>query len=275
MKTHSVLIVDDITSNIQIIDNYLEEDEKDYQVMSAINGKMAYEIIQKRLPDLVITDWEMPEMNGLELIANLKSNPLTKKIPCIVVTGMRTLAEDLKKALGAGAVDFVRKPINKLELLARVDSVLKLSDAYKELEDQKNRELSMKTLQVSQKNQVLIQIEEKLKKFLEGLTPETRIGGKEILKLIVEQTNLDDEWENFKLHFEQVHPDFFHYLQDNYNLTQNDLKWCAYIRIGLSTKEIANLLHVDYAGARVNKTRLKKKIALTAEQDLTSFLQNI
>lgn len=275
MKAHSILIVDDVTSNIQIIDRHLEGEGNEYQIMSANNGEMALKIAKKRLPDLIITDWDMPEMNGLELINAIQNNKQTKKIPCIVITGMHIKAEDLKKAMEIGAVDFLRKPINKVELIARVESVLKLSDAYKELEDQKNRELSMKTLQVSQKNQVLLQIDEKLKKYLEGIAPSERAEGKEIIKLIQEQTNLDNEWENFKLHFEQVHPDFFHFLQENHTLTQNDLKWCAYIRIGLSTKEIANLLHIDYAGARVSKTRLKKKLSLSAEQDLTLFLQNI
>ncbi|PWJ43792.1 response regulator [Sediminitomix flava] len=276
MTSFTILIVDDITSNIQTLVKFLEEADQGYEIMSAISGQMALEIIKKKTPDLIITDWEMPQMDGLELIKVLKECPIGMNIPCIMVTGMRTTAEDLQVAFNHGAVDFIRKPVNKLELWARVNSILQLKKAQKELEEQKNRQLSMKTLQVFQKNQFLGEIDERLNNYILNLDPKLRPEGKSILKEIQRQINTDSEWENFKLHFESVHPNFFHFLQSHdYNLTPKDLRWCAYIRIGLSTKDIANLLNIDYAGARVSKTRLKKKLQLSAEDDLNTFLLRI
>jgi len=272
----SILIVDDLMANVQTLVKYLEEAQETYELLSALNGTMALRIAEKHKPNLVITDWEMPEMSGLDLIMALHNKGLSDRVPCMVVTGLRTTAEHLKQAFDHGAVDFLRKPLNKVELWARVDSVLKLQAMQQNLNDQKNRELSIKALQVYEKNQFLHQVEQRLVTFLDKLSPELRSEGRAILKDVSSQKQNDHEWAGFKLHFESVHPNFFRFLQnEDFKLTKNDLRWCAYIRIGLTTRDIANLLNVDYAGARVNKTRIKKKLNLTAEDDLTTFLMNI
>ena len=74
-----------------------------YTVYQAFNIKDAYSIAQKHLPDLVVTDWEMPEGSGIELIETLKNNPSTKEIPVVMVTGVMTDTEHLKIAFEAGA----------------------------------------------------------------------------------------------------------------------------------------------------------------------------
>jgi len=276
MKTYNILVVDDIVSNIQTLIEYLEETQKHYEMYSAVNGESALEVIKEMSVDLVITDWEMPEMSGLDLIKTLKKNQNTSYIPCIMITGMRTTSENLREAFKEGAIDFLRKPINQIELIARVESILKLQDAQLALEEQKNRELSMKTLQVFQKNQFLSQIGEKLNTQITKLEPQQRQNFKEILKDINHNTNVDEEWDNFKLHFEPVHPNFFNFLKtQGFKLTLNDLKWCAYIRVGLSTRDISRLLNIDYAGARVRKNRLKKKLRLNTVDDLSDYLSKI
>lgn len=283
MKEFSILVVDDTINNIQTIVEYLEASEKPYQVWSTMNGYTALQIIQKRKPDLIITDWEMPEMSGLELIETIKQKPEIEEIPCIVVTGMRISPGDLKLALDKGAIDFIRKPINKIELWARVESSIQLFESYrtikaqkKEIEEQKNRELSTKTLQIYQKNQMLSQVNERLHKAMLQLEIGLRKDFKAILTFIQHNIQTDSDWDNFKLHFEKVHPQFFHILKEKHpSLTPNDLKWCAYIRIGLSAREIANMLNIDYSGARVQKARLKKKIALSSEENLDEYIQKI
>lgn len=134
-----ILIIDDQPENLEAIADCFSEYKLDYKVFKAPNGKIAYKLAVSRLPDLIITDWDMPEMNGIELIKELKSNVITRDIPVIMCTGVMTTSENLKTAIDAGAVDFIRKPIDKIELIARAHSMLCLSDSFKQLSIEKGK----------------------------------------------------------------------------------------------------------------------------------------
>jgi CheY-like chemotaxis protein len=134
-----ILIVDDQPENLEAIADCFTNYKLDYSVLRAPNGSIAYELAEIRLPDLIITDWDMPEMNGIELIKELKSNTVTKDIPVIMCTGVMTTSENLRTAINAGAVDFIRKPIDEIELVARVHSMLCLSDSFKQLAVEKQK----------------------------------------------------------------------------------------------------------------------------------------
>ncbi|EAY25401.1 hybrid sensor histidine kinase/response regulator [Microscilla marina] len=132
----TILIVDDQSENIQTITHFLEEAQQGYELLIASNGKIAFEVAKKTLPDLIITDWDMPFMNGLELTQAVKTNASTQHIPILLITGVYTSSEDLKTALDAGAHDYLRKPIQKVELWARASSVLKLMQSYSTIQTQ-------------------------------------------------------------------------------------------------------------------------------------------
>ena len=132
-KLHKLLLVDDQNSNLKIIKDTLRDSGEKYEIHFANDGKTAYEIALKVIPDLVISDWEMPVMDGIQLIRLLKLNPNTRKIPVIMATGVMTSSKNLKTALDAGAVDYIRKPIDPMELVARVNSMLRLSKSYQEI----------------------------------------------------------------------------------------------------------------------------------------------
>jgi two-component system, sensor histidine kinase and response regulator len=140
MKKPLLLIADDQPDNLKIIKDILNQEEEKYTFITVPNGRVLVEIAIKKLPDLIITDWEMPEMNGLEAIRLLKKEETTKDIPVIMYTGIMTSTENLKVALDAGAVDFVRKPIEPTELIARVQSMLQLADSFRKIKEQ-NEEL--------------------------------------------------------------------------------------------------------------------------------------
>jgi len=133
MKNYSILVVDDSPENLKTIIEYLKKSELPLTILKAPNGKIACMLAEKKNPDLIITDWEMPEMDGIEAIKYLKTNKTTKDIPIIMCSGKMTTSENLNMALQAGAVDFIRKPIDVIELNARVYSMLKLSESYKEI----------------------------------------------------------------------------------------------------------------------------------------------
>ncbi len=130
-----ILIVDDELENLNAICDLLDDDT--YTVLRTTRAERAYAIALDNRPNLIITDWEMPGMTGIELIQKLKSNPQTTAIPIIMCTGVMTSAANLKTALDAGAVDYIRKPVEPLELVARVSSMLKLSAAFREIVQQK------------------------------------------------------------------------------------------------------------------------------------------
>lgn len=134
-----ILLVDDQPDNTDTMMGYLNESGFNYKFLQALNGKIACKVAEKRLPDLIIMDWEMPVMNGHEALVNLKKNPLTADIPVVMATG-RSSGGDLQQALDSGAADYIRKPIEKLELLARVKTCLDLARYIKEIKA-KNEEL--------------------------------------------------------------------------------------------------------------------------------------
>jgi len=122
-----ILIVDDDPGNLQAIIEMLEKANDKYILYQSIRADFALRIAKIELPDIIITDWEMPEMSGIELICNLKKLPETVDIPVIMCTGVMTSSDNLKTALEAGAVDFIRKPVDEVELVARINSIFMLS----------------------------------------------------------------------------------------------------------------------------------------------------
>ena len=133
MQQPKILIIDDEVAHLEAIIDIIEEAGFNYEIFSALNGKSALEIAKKELPDLVITDWEMPQMSGIELIEHLKKDIQTADIPVIMCTGIMTTSENLETALKVGAVDYLRKPIDKIELIARINASLQLADKYNEV----------------------------------------------------------------------------------------------------------------------------------------------
>ena len=84
MKTHKILIVDDDYQNLQLLYTYLKEINPTFDVIKSNRGEKALKIAINKMPDLIITDWEMPSLNGLELIKRLKAETMTKEIPVII-----------------------------------------------------------------------------------------------------------------------------------------------------------------------------------------------
>jgi two-component system, sensor histidine kinase and response regulator len=130
---YTILVVDDQRDNLMRIVEMIEDKFNDCEIFHALDGTTALNIAQREIPDLIILDWEMPGLNGIETTQKLKENPETKDIPVIICTGKMTSSKHLEIALSAGAVDYIRKPIDKVELLSRIRSMLLLSESYKNI----------------------------------------------------------------------------------------------------------------------------------------------
>ncbi len=127
-----ILIVDDTPKNIQVVGTVLRE--KEYNISVATNGLDAIKLTEKALPDLILLDIMMPEMDGYETCEKLKENEKTKNIPIIFLTAKNEI-EDKIKGFDLGAVDYVTKPFNIPELLARVKTHLELKFGREDIID--------------------------------------------------------------------------------------------------------------------------------------------
>lgn len=125
-----ILIVDDIAKNLQVLGNMLNR-QGEYRISIATDGKQALTMLDKVSPDLILLDVVMPELDGFEVCRRLKGSLKTKEIPVIFLTA-KTETEDIVNGFEIGAVDYVTKPFNSAELLARVRTHLELKKAKDE-----------------------------------------------------------------------------------------------------------------------------------------------
>ena len=130
-KTPTILVVDDNQQNLELLQAYLED--IDCRTIPAHDGAEALEIISGGAPDLILLDVMMPKMSGFEVCKKIKNNPQTCDIPVIMVTALNEFG-DIERGLDSGTDDFLSKPVNKLELLTRVKTMLKLKHLTDKLE---------------------------------------------------------------------------------------------------------------------------------------------
>lgn len=130
-STSRILIVEDAPANIQALTATLKE--KGYQISVATNGKQALEVLARVRPDLILLDVMMPEMDGFETCRRIKESPECHDIPIIFLTS-KTETADIVRGFELGAVDYVGKPFNSHELLARVNTHLTIDRLRRENE---------------------------------------------------------------------------------------------------------------------------------------------
>lgn len=140
----------------------------------------------------------------------------------------------------------------------------------------KNRELSLVTMQITHKNSILSKLKEKIEKLSRDAEPKVRKELRSFIMTIDDDINLDDDWQKFEQHFELVHEGFFKRLRENYpDLTPNDLKVCAYLRMNLTSKEISSLMNVSIRTVENTRYRLRKKLKLEKSTNLIRFIMEI
>lgn len=130
-KNANILIIDDNPGNLKLLTKMLSE--QGYRVRISPSAKLGIDSVMTELPDLIILDIKMPEMDGYEVCEQLKVNQKTQDIPIIFVTGLED-AIDKVKAFQVGAVDYIVKPFKIIEVIARVENQLQISQKIRELQ---------------------------------------------------------------------------------------------------------------------------------------------
>ncbi|MBD1556488.1 hybrid sensor histidine kinase/response regulator [Vibrio sp. S9_S30] len=156
MSNHdiSILIVDDSPSNLGVASGFLKE--LGYKIATANNGRTALSRVERIKPSLILLDVNMPEINGFEVCQILNSNPEYVDIPIIFLTAL-TDQDAKEKAFSSGAVDYISKPFQKKELIARVQNHLSISQSKRDLENL-----------VKEKTEALIQLRSTQNKLVES-----------------------------------------------------------------------------------------------------------
>lgn len=127
MYQPSILVIDDEPNNFDVIESLLSG--QFYDLQYAYSGKEAIASLDAFQPDLILLDVMMPDMDGIEVCKRIKTLPLWRATPIIMITALNA-KEDLERCLNAGADDFISKPVNALELRARVNSMLRIKRQY-------------------------------------------------------------------------------------------------------------------------------------------------
>jgi adenylate cyclase len=128
-----ILVVDDTPQNVKVLDAILSP--RGYTVVSATSGAEALQKVQLEAPDLILLDIVMPGMSGYEVAQRLRADPVSRFLPIVMVTALGAQEEKVK-AIDAGADDFLTKPVNQLELLARVKSLLRIKEYHDTIQTQ-------------------------------------------------------------------------------------------------------------------------------------------
>lgn len=285
---HKVLLVvdDDLPNRMLVVDLILDL-LPSMNVLTAKNGQQALSILEQKEVDVILLDWEMPVMNGIETLQAIQKQKNWAQIPVIMYTGAMTATHNLQSAFDFGAIDFLRKPADPIELVARIRSVvyqkvqekarreaeqalLQAQQLYLEQEMKVlQRELSTHLLLLAHKNKMLIDLKRKClekqddtKKLLHQIT-------RHIGQLIEE----DDYWDEFMNKFNRTDPQFIKSLLGQWaNLSKGEVRICALIRSGMESKDIMSLLNVSFEAIKKSRYRIRKKIKLQKEESLEKWL---
>lgn len=277
MKVYKILVVDDDIENLKIVISILEKHHPDYIIYQADSGKIALELIDRYKPDIILSDWEMPELNGIELLRIMKENIVTRHIPVIIISGVMVSSENLKIALEAGAIDFVTKPINTTEMLARIHTAITISDFHKKILQEKEQKIIDNILFINEVNRFFLKIVTKINYVKSRLSVENEVEREclEIFDFIKERTSFDI-WNKSNRAYRNLHPNFRKRLLNLHpNLTPTELDLSSMIKLGLSVKELADIMFVTPESMKVFRSRLRKKLGLQPNQNLQIYLSSI
>jgi DNA-binding CsgD family transcriptional regulator len=168
--------------------------------------------------------------------------------------------------------------IHELELNKTESQLVALKNEKLESEIKfKNSELASSAMHLVKKGELLSKIRGELTQMMKDIeNPQAVAELKKMIKTLNEEESIDAEWENVTKHFDIVHADFVKQVKNRHpGITPNELKLCAYLRMNLTTKEIAQLMNISVRGVEISRYRLRKKLQISTEVNLVQFLMEL
>ncbi|MGB3403903.1 MAG: response regulator [Microcoleaceae cyanobacterium] len=219
-----ILIIDDTPDNLRLLSTTLSE--QGYDVRCAINGKLALMAIKSELPDLILLDIKMPDMDGYTVCSQLKSHPQTAEIPVIFLSALDDVFDKVK-AFNTGGIDYITKPFQVEEVLVRVKNQLTIYHLKQQLET-KNNQLQHLNQELTRSNQDLEQfayvVSHDLQQPLQSIT-----GFAEIILSLKNQINLAEEADEY------ITP----ILAEGIKMQELIQSLLNYSRVGISQRELS------------------------------------
>lgn len=270
---YKILIVDDIPKNIELAANILQT--KNYNITFAKSGPSALQKVESIDFDLILLDVMMPEMDGFEVCRRLKTNEKTKDIPVIFLTA-KSETENVVKGFELGAVDYVTKPFKTEELLARVRNHIEIQEKIterKKLEEQIHagdagdgdalqKQLEEKKQEIDNVT-LFYDLRSQLDKLIQDKSPVARMEIRHI-KEMISNLFIDKSNQEFHRALKKEFP----------KLTFDDLRLCSYLKQRFLNIEIAEFLETSPEAIYTRKSRLRQKLGLSKDQDISEFLSN-
>lgn len=269
MPKYNILVVDDNPHAVTMVSIVLSRNIE-CELSVAFDGPTAIKKAREIIPDLILMDWQMPGIDGIRAIEILKDDPETTNIPIIMIT-CYSERDYLEKAFKAGVIDFIKKPYEQVELLARIRSVLKTIDYYKAMLESQKRESTALSLQSVQNEEFKLKCISELKQ-LKANHKSNPEKTEENIEKVIANLNSDmssSSWNQLEQRIKDTDQQFFKSIGEKHpNLTPAEMKLSLYLRMNLSTKEISGLTFQTYDSVRIARTRLRKKLNLSNDDNL-------
>ncbi len=236
--------------------------------------EIKYQTREKELENQLLKDENIQKENRLIY--------LTFALACLLLLivllfyGIRVKTKSIRQQKALSELELKAKEKEKQHLADKVFAEKQINrlqqQQYKANIEHKNQRLANSTLDLIQKNEFLITLKSKIT----NNGQDTELTKKEIVSLINQNIDIDQNWKKFRYDFNQTHPGFFDKLKVKFpDLSETYTQLCAFLRIGLSSKEIAQLQNVSDSAINKNRQRLRKKLGLEAETDLSAFLKEL
>ena len=168
--------------------------------------------------------------------------------------------------------------LHQLELDKNEKEIVALKNEKLEAEIRyKNKEVASASMHLVKKGELITKMKDELQRLTKSTDNEKSMDSfKKMIKTLGEDDKMDKDWEHFAQHFDKVHSDFVVGLKEKHpTITPNELKLCAYLRMNLSTKEIAQLMNISVRGVEISRYRLRKKLGIQSETNLFDYLIDI
>ncbi|BDS14442.1 tetratricopeptide repeat protein [Aureispira anguillae] len=283
--------------NLRIILRWLRET---YMELGQYEDALKYTIEEKELQDSLYQMERIKLVQSLEIQYNVekKEQQIVSLNDSLVLAKNQKLLADKElviqkihrnvSILGIGILlIFIGLIINRMRIRKKLflvrEASLEQQHRISELErkqlqadlEHKSRTLSNLALSAIQKNEMLDTLDEKLQMLVQK-DQQASLAIKPIQKMLKEQVSIEEDWNQFKVHFEEVHPEFYKkLLAISTTLTQNDLRHCTYIKVKLESKEIARIMGISPKSVQMSRYRIKKKLQLDRKEDLFVFIERL